>query len=294
MMSTVSIITAGTLIVSLASFQSENNVANEVEPFLIMVAEMDNEQTVDAGPLISTVNGLRAIQSENGVRNYAERFEITQNSSKAELEAIKKTAINDGIEMEYEAQFNNNKLEKLSLDMLIDNPVEGRKQSLTTSLDVDGTFSYTLAWENDAKGKAIKIYYGKTEGFDEADAMQDFDEGLKEVEERMADLNFDGLMENMDSLMSNMTDQFNFDQGSMQEEMNQMKKEFEKSRATKSAEMKEEMRQMKEDFEKQKQEMKAEMEEMKRNMNQKKENEKPEKEKLEDAVKAKEEVGARV
>jgi hypothetical protein len=283
MKNTVSIITAGVLIISLSSFQSaltKNNIPTELYrlSYVLDEAEPNNEG----------VFNLPDFLANDEIRSYAERFEINQNTSKEELEKIKAAAESDGIEFGYTSKFNGDRLSKLSLNLNLDNKDEGRKQSLKTDLDVDGEFSYTLAWENDSKGMAVHIYYGKTEGFDEDDSAHNFDRSI----------------ERMDSLALNMKEEMNLEREKMKEEMDQMRKdmkddfkEFDKEESGKDkdgfsessseeakamqAEMKEEMRKMKKEFKKEKKEMEAEMKaamkEMKRKQNQDKKESKDDK-----------------
>ncbi len=170
------------------------------------------EATTESGEKIQGHGSAQLTDSNRKIKSYSQRFEITENTTKADFENMKKDAEKDGIDFTYKAKYNKGKLSKLRLELKIDSEEEGESQYVMTSLTIEGEFSYTLAWENTEDGQATHIYCGHTDEFEEgnnADVEEiegALEETVKEFEELISNLELDGLFASLDSLADQMTE----------------------------------------------------------------------------------------
>mgnify|MGYP002620850096 CR=1 FL=1 len=135
---------------------------------------------------------------------YSERFVVTQNTTKDQLEEIKQEAENAGIAYDYTAEYKKGKLDQLTISMSLTYENGDRNANMNetrTITDITKKDKIVIAWIEDQEGKAMIIG-------DEDDWDCDFDLGdMEEYEEYMKD--FEKCMQEFEMSMKEL-DQINY------------------------------------------------------------------------------------
>ncbi|NOQ72089.1 MAG: hypothetical protein GQ574_08815 [Crocinitomix sp.] len=184
---------------------SEPDFLNEND---FIAAEDSLDAEPDAEPLS---HAPRLAESTSKIKPYAQRYDITENTTKTDFEKMKREAEKDGIEFTYKAKYTDDKLTKLRLELKIDQEEEdGYAQHVMSNIDIKGSFEYTIAWDNGANGQASNFYCGDTDEFNEEDndAQGELEESINEFEDMLAELQLEDLIENFDSLSEQMWNNF--------------------------------------------------------------------------------------
>lgn len=191
------------------------------------------EATTASGGILEGHGSTQLTDSNRKIKSYSQRFEITENTTKADFENIKKDAEKDGIDFTYKAKYNNGKLTKLRLELKIPAKENGESKYVMTSLKIEGGFNYTVAWENSEDGQVTDIYCGDTdelekENEDDIEEIEGaIEETINEIEELIEGLELDGLFANLDSLTHQMTEVAELHWAEMEDEMALLEKELE-------------------------------------------------------------------
>ena len=107
-------------------------------------------------------------------------FEITENTTEAEMEEIQRLARNAGIDFNYTIKWKESKIKKLELEMALDTKDSNESKNINISTDGDDdSFTYSFGWYEDSKGKVTSF----TD--DETEVMGSFEDSMEELGERM-------------------------------------------------------------------------------------------------------------
>ncbi len=121
----------------------------------IIYEEFDND---DTSHIEFDANGN--IAKTKKIIPYAERFEITSNTTEDELRAMQTKAEEAGIKFNYKAKIKNNKLQRISIQAKIDQRNNQQSMSITSDDLKDSDAPVVFGWFEDDKGNANEMGYG--------------------------------------------------------------------------------------------------------------------------------------
>jgi hypothetical protein len=168
----------------------QNGVAEE----MIDVEEVMSY--IDANGLLlipedTTKSDLKEKDESVKIVPYAERFLITENTKKEDLEKIKKSAEDAGIVFDYKAKFKNDKLKELSLNMILNKEgKEGSSKWVQTynADDFDDETEIIIAWTEDESGKAFNMESGDEEALILDQYLIELDSSLLLLDDKLMDI----------------------------------------------------------------------------------------------------------
>ena len=169
-------------------------------------------------------------RTQEEIRSYDQRFQITEKTTVEDLENIKKSAEASGIDFDYKAKYNKDKLTKLRLEIKTeDKSGDGHdSQFIMTNLNIQGEFDYTIAWDQNEDGSVEHVYCGHTDEFDD-DIEGALEDAMDELESILDDIDLTALMIEMDSLGDIIARDFEIEWEELEEELAEHQEEIQEA-----------------------------------------------------------------